>query len=164
MRFLFACLCAFLAYASLSTAQATADLYLTNTYLVDPTARQVRRGNLLIIGGKIVGTPQAPPTNFAGRTLDLGGKWVIPGLVDLHTHTFGNTTANNPVPVDAPGPAGIAQRLLYAGVTSFLDLFGNEDQLFTTREEQRAGRLGGADMFAALTCITAPHGHGTQFG
>ena len=152
-------LSAILVSPSILSAQAAADLYLTNANLIDPAARQVRRGNLLIRNGSIVDTPLQKPTDFAGRTLDLDGKWVIPGLVDLHTHTFGNMTANNPRPVDAPGPAGVALRLLYAGVTSFLDLFGNEDQLFTTREQQRAGQLGGADMFATLTCITAPRGH-----
>ena len=157
-------LSATLAYASISSAQTAADLYLTNANLIDPAARRVRRANLLIRNGIITGTPSKVPADFAGRTLDLNGKWVIPGLVDLHTHTFGNMTANNPRPVDAPGPAGVALRLLYAGITSFLDLFGNENQLFTTREQQRAGQLGGADMFATLTCITTPRGHGTQFG
>jgi imidazolonepropionase-like amidohydrolase len=156
--------CATLLGASVAVAQESHDLFLLDANVVDPAARQVRRGNLLIRDGIIVDTPQSAPADFSGATLDLDGKWVIPGLVDLHVHTFGNTTANNPRPVDAPGPEGIAQRLLYAGVTSFLDLFGNENQLFTTRERQRAGDLGGADMFATLTCITAPRGHGTQFG
>ena len=151
-------------WASAAVAQSTGDLSLVDANVVDPAAREIRRGNLLIRDGVIVGAPQRAPSDFAGRTLDLDGKWVIPGLVDLHTHTFGNVTANLPAPVDAPGPEGIALRLLYAGVTSFLDLFGDENRLFDTREQLRAGQLTGADMFATLTCITTPRGHGTQYG
>lgn len=156
--------CLSLLGASVATAQESRDLFLIDANVVDPAAQQVRRGNLLIRDGVIVDTPRRAPADFSGTTLDLDGKWVIPGLVDLHTHTFGNMTANNPAPVDRPGPEGVAPRLLYAGVTSFLDLFGDENRLFTTRERLRAGQLDGADMFATLTCITAPRGHGTQFG
>jgi imidazolonepropionase-like amidohydrolase len=158
-----ASLSAILACASVVAAQATEDLYLIDANLVDPTARQVHRGNLLIRDGIIVATPQRPPADFAGRTLDLDGKWVIPGLGDLHTHTFGNADPAGR-PIDRPEPAGVAQRMLYAGVTAFLDLFGDQDLLFETREQQRAGETGGADMFASLSCITAPGGHGTEYG
>jgi imidazolonepropionase-like amidohydrolase len=111
----------------------------------------------------IVSAPAKPPAGFTGRTLDLNGKWVIPGLIDLHTHTYGNSTTSGK-PIDMPRTPGVALRLLYAGVTAFLDLFGNEDELFNWREQQRAGALGGADMFASLTCLTATGAHGTEYG
>jgi imidazolonepropionase-like amidohydrolase len=54
--------------------------------------------------------------------------------------------------------------MLYAGVTAFLDLFGNEDELFNWRQQQREGVFGGADLFASLTCLTATGAHGTEYG
>lgn len=139
------------------------DLYLVNANLVDPATREVRRGNLLVRDGRIVSVSAKPPADFKGRTLDLTGKWVIPGLVDLHTHTYGNVDTSGK-PIDRPNPPGVAVRMLYAGVTAFLDLFGAENEQFNTRAQQRAGVLGGADMFSSLSCITATGAHGTEYG
>src|SRR5688500_18760657 len=140
-----------------------ADLYLINANLVDPATREVRRGNLLIRDGRIVSVSAKPPADFKGTTRDLTGKWVIPGLVDLHTHTYGNVDTSGK-PIDRPNPPGVAVRMLYAGVTAFLDLFGAEDEQFNTRAQQRDGVLGGADMFSSLSCITATGAHGTEYG
>lgn len=154
------CVCAL---TSLMTAAPTEDLYLTNATLVDPAARQLQRGNLLIRNGRIEVAPPKAPAGFTGRTLDLTGKWVIPGLIDLHTHTYGNVDSSG-TPIDRPNPPGVAVRMLYAGVTAFLDLFGAEEEQFTTRAQQRAGALDGADMFSSLSCITATGAHGTEYG
>jgi imidazolonepropionase-like amidohydrolase len=143
--------------------QATAQqLFLTNGRIVDPAAQEVRPGNLLIIDGVIAGSPEEAPAGFAGATLDLGGRWVIPGLNDLHTHAYGNMAPGDAF--DAPGTAVVAQRMLYAGVAGFLDLFGNEESLYQLRERQRAGEAGGADLFASLSCLTATKGHCTEYG
>jgi imidazolonepropionase-like amidohydrolase len=151
------------AVTGVQTQASRADLYLVNANVVDPATRDVRRGNLLIRDGKIASSAAKPPADFKGRTLDLNGKWVIPGLVDLHTHTYGNVdTSGNPI--DRPNPPGVALRMLYAGVTAFLDLFGAEEEQFTTRAQQRAGILGGSDMFSSLSCITATAAHGTEYG
>jgi imidazolonepropionase-like amidohydrolase len=165
-RFLLIVLLASILLASISApvaaAEAPEELYLVNARLVDPATRQVREGNLLIREGVIVSTPATAPADFTGRTLDLRGKWVIPGLIDLHTHTYGNM---DPTGLhDRPRAAGVTQRMLYAGVTALLDLFGDENELFNTREQQHSGKLGGADLFASLSCITAPGGHGTEYG
>jgi imidazolonepropionase-like amidohydrolase len=147
----------------LSGVPSKADLYLVNATVVDPATREVRRGNLLIRDGTIASAPANPPADFKGRTLDLSGKWVIPGLIDLHTHTYGNVDTSGK-PIDRPNPPGVAVRMLYAGVTAFLDLFGAEEEQFNARAQQRAGVLGGADMFSSLSCITATGAHGTEYG
>jgi hypothetical protein len=158
-----ACLLATWASPSSAATIGTEDLYLANANLVDPAKRQVRRGNLLIRNGMIVATPRKPPAGFTGRTLELEGKWIIPGLIDLHTHTFGNVDPSG-VPTDLPRAAGVLARLPYAGVTAALDLFGAEDELFNVREQQRASKLAGADLFASLSCLTATGAHGTEYG
>ena len=159
------CCLALVAWAlPLPDAQAAfaQDLFLTNANLVDPRAESVERGNLLVLDGRIAGRPDRPPPGFSGRTLDVEGRWILPGLTDLHVHSYGNMA---PGPVfDGRGTAVIAKRLLYAGVTAFLDLFGSEMQLFALRAEQRAGRAGGADLFASLSCLTATEGHCTEYG
>lgn len=137
------------------------DLFLTNAQIVDPAAQEVRQGNLLIRDGLIAGEPEQAPADFSGETVDLDGKWVIPGLNDLHTHSYGNMGPGNTF--DMVGTAGVAQRMLYAGVTGFMDLFGPEDALYGVREQQRAGELGGANLFASLSCLTATEGHCTEY-
>ena len=138
------------------------DLFLTNARIVDPAAEEVREGHLLIRDGVIVGEVTEAPEDFAGETVDLGGQWLIPGLVDLHTHSYGNMAPGNAF--EQVGTAAVAQRLLYAGVTGFLDLFGYEDFLYGLRAQQRAGEIGGADIYASLSCLTATEGHCTEYG
>ncbi len=147
---------------TLALPAAAQDLYLTGANVVDPAKREIRRANLLVLDGKIAGEPAGAPSDFKGETLDATGKWVIPGLVDLHTHSYGNMAPGNTF--DSTGTAVTAQRMLRAGVTAFLDLFGLEDALQTLRERQRAGEVPGADIFASLSCLTATEGHCTEYG
>ena len=150
-----------------STAQPSPDsthrMLLTNARLVDPESQTVQRGALRIEGERIAAILDEPPARFDGRTLDLDGKWVLPGLVDAHVHSWGN-----------PGPAfqerqllqtdGTARAMLYAGVTAFLDLFSPEDYIFDLRNEQRRDGLRAADIYAAGPILTCPEGHGTEYG
>lgn len=141
---------------------AAQELLLLGANIVDPRARTIRKGNLLIRDGVIVATPATPPRGFTGQRIDLAGKWVIPGLNDMHVHSFGNPPFGPES--DTPGTAAIAERVLRVGVTGMLDLFGDEPTLDAIRTRQRAGELGGADLFASLSCLTAPKGHCTEYG
>ena len=105
--------------APLALAQ---DLLLTNAQIIDPASQAVRQGHLLLRDGVIAATPDQIPADFSGQTIDLEGQWVIPGLNDLHTHSYGNMGPGNAF--DVVGISGVAQRMLYAGVTGFMDLFG----------------------------------------
>ena len=143
-----------------AAAVSANDLRLINANIVDPETQEIRQGDLWIRDGTIV--PVGDPSDHDGETLDLSGKWVIPGLNDLHTHAYGNMAPGNTF--DSPGPAVVARRLLYAGVTGFLDLFGDEDDLYALREQQREGEFIGATLFASLSCLTATDGHCTEYG
>ncbi len=137
-------------------------LLLSNANIVDPESKVIRYGNLLISKGHIASFSTIIPNNFTGRIIDLKGKWVIPGLNDLHTHAGGNRAPGRTSEFNST-PA-TAQLILSAGVTSLLDLFGDEDDLFRQRELQRAGKINGADIFTSLSCLTAIKGHCTEYG
>jgi imidazolonepropionase-like amidohydrolase len=137
-------------------------LLLTNAYVVDPASQEVRKTNVLIREGMIVAAPDRVPRGFSGQIVNLDGKWIIPGLNDMHTHSYGNQIPGEAS--DSPGTEVVARRLLYAGVTGFLDLFGDEATLYQLRARQDAGEIGGADIFASLSCLTATAGHCTEYG
>ncbi|NVJ71584.1 MAG: amidohydrolase family protein [Alphaproteobacteria bacterium] len=143
------------------TVQAK-DLLVTGGRVVDPATQEIRSENILIRDGKIIATFQGEPEEVEADVFDASGKWIIPGLIDLHVHSYGNQGPN--YTFDAPGTAGVANRALYAGVTGFLDLFGDENGLVQLRQEQAKGALGGADIYASLSCLTAPKGHCTEYG
>lgn len=143
-------------------ASLAQNLYLVDGRIVDPESREVRRGNLLIVDGRIAGAPPHVPPDFAGETVELEGHWVIPGLVDLHVHSYGNMAPGGIV--EGLGSLVTARRMLYAGATGFLDLFGLEPALYASRERLRSGESAGAELFISASCLTAPEGHCTEYG
>ena len=156
--------CLLLSVACLWTASSFAQsaLLLSNANVVDPTTQKIEFRHLLIKQGRIVDKLLSIPSDFQGQIIDAQGKWIIPGLNELHTHSFGNRGpggAHNFVGTD-----GTAKLMLNAGVTSFLDLFGYEDELFKHRKQQQDGKIEGADIFTSLSCLTATKGHCTEYG
>ena len=141
---------------------AARALVLTNVRIVDPASRTVTPGAIWIEDGRIVGTGEEAPAQAPGERIDLGGRWVIPGLTDMHTHSFGNASPDGAF--DGMGTARTAQRVPRAGVTAFLDLFGEENSLLALRNRQREGGVGGAAIFAAGPCFTATGGHCSEYG
>ena len=83
------------------------------------------------------------------RLLEGRSRVVIPGLIDAHTHTFGD---------------GLSSALNF-GVTSQIDMFSSST-LLPMANEQRADRTQNtkADLYSAGMLATVDRGHGTQFG
>lgn len=151
-----------LAFLAAYTSQAQ-DLFLTGGRLVDPRTQTILEQNLLIQGGRIVEVGEASPPDFKGEVIDITGKWVIPGLHDLHTHSMANIGPRGQPEI--LGTAAASRRMLYAGVTGFVDLFNLEGFVLPLRDRQRRGQIGpGAEIFAAGPCLTAPGGHCTEYG
>jgi imidazolonepropionase-like amidohydrolase len=75
---------------------------------------------------------------------------LLPGLIDAHTHVFGDAL----------------EEALVFGVTTELDMFTEPRLAASLRAEQRqpGGAAGRADLFSAGVLATAPGGHGTEYG
>jgi len=122
------------------------DLLLQNAQIVDPAAEKIHRGAILIRDGRIAEILAAVPKNFKGEQIDLAGKWVLPGLNDMHVHSYGNLApANNMQLLMTPG---VAKMMLYCGVTGFLDLFSAESEILRLRDQQRQSGLPGATLIS----------------
>jgi hypothetical protein len=69
-------------------AQQRAELAITNVSVVDAAANQVRANQtVLISAGRITDViPSASGTPNSARVVDGTGKFVIPGLLDMHAH------------------------------------------------------------------------------
>jgi imidazolonepropionase-like amidohydrolase len=71
-------------------AQQPADkpIAITNATLVTLSSQNtVERGTVLIKGGKITGVGRGLSVPSGATVIDGAGKWVIPGIIDCHSHT-----------------------------------------------------------------------------
>ena len=98
---------------------------LTNALVYAPDLLGVR--HLLIAGGRIAWIGQhAPqlPHSLGATTHDLGGRRLIPGLIDAHVHLTGGggeAGANTKVPPLALSP------FTRGGITTVVALLGTDD-------------------------------------
>lgn len=83
------------------------------------------------------------------KEIDASGDTLLPGLIDSHTHTWGNA---------------LEQALIF-GVTTELDMFSDPKFDADVRKREAAGQnLNAADLRSSGTLVTSPKGHGTEYG
>ncbi len=111
--------------STLSAAHRAPPTLIRNAHLFAPEDMGLRQ--LLIGGGKILWigeTIETAPTIPGLDTIDLGGKRLIPGLIDGHAHVTGGggeggfATRVPPVPLS---------RFTTAGVTTVVGVLGTDD-------------------------------------
>ena len=88
------------------------DLVLKGGTVVDPSQGLSGRQDVAIQDGKIAAIQAGIPAESAARVIDVSGKIVTPGLIDLHTHVLDSFTRIG-VQADVGG--------VYAGVTTMVD-------------------------------------------
>ena len=96
---------------------------------------------------KAVGKDLKVPADV--KVIDATGDTLLPGLIDSHTHAWGDA---------------LKQSLVF-GVTTEFDMFTDVKFMGQQKKEQAEGRAqDAADLFSAGTLATAPGGHGTEYG
>ncbi len=109
----------------------------------------ISRGAVVVRGGRIASVGRTAIVPVDAEVIDAMGQTLLPGFIDSHTHTFGP----------------VLKQALVFGVTTQLDMFTDHNFAAQMRKEQAAGQANDrADLFSAGTLVTAPRGHGTQFG
>ncbi|MEV4754194.1 amidohydrolase/deacetylase family metallohydrolase [Micromonospora sp. NPDC049559] len=90
----------------------TDDLLLTGARVLDPGGGRSGRYDVAVRGGRIAAVGADLPHRDARHVVDLRGKLLTPGLVDLHTHVYAGATywGIHPDPV-----------AWYSGVTTWVD-------------------------------------------
>ena len=129
-----ACPVAWTAFAQAPLPPAP-PLLLANVSVVDVVTGEVRGGQVVVVrDGRLesVGATE-PPAAMAPRRLDLGGRYLLPGLIDAHVH-IGNAAA-----MRAALESGVTT-VRSAGVSHFEDV--------GLRELVKRGVLPGPDVLA----------------
>src|SRR5690606_30613105 len=156
----------FLAAASILTAcqgvvSQEGSIVITNTTLIDGTGAPAReRVNILIREGLVASiTPVEEATVPEGATvIDGAGKYVIPGLSDMHVH-FGT---GGMMPEDSLTVERVLRQFLFYGVTTVLNVGatnGGVDEILELRRRRAAGELQSPHIYATGSLLTVPGSH-----
>ena len=134
------------------------DTILKNITLIDGTGRApVENAVIAIREGKISYAGSASEWHGAAgedvTSLDLRGKFVLPGLIDCHVHLSGSGEADSQFQVPT-GQMALkilknAQRNLAAGITTVRDLGGWSELEFDVRRAIQRGEFAGPRMCLA---------------
>lgn len=144
-------------------------LVLRGGLIFDGTGVSARDGNLVIERNMVVGIldpgDEGWPEN--ARVIDVTGKFVMPGLIDMHTHL---TYTEPGVPTsyalsEADQTLRAIERLRYfieSGITSVRDVGSAGEVPFRLKDWVRQRRLVGPRIFPGGQLITGTGGHGAE--
>lgn len=88
------------------------ELALTGGKIFDPASGKAGRFDIGFEKGRIVALQETIQSHSAKRSVDVSGKTIVPGLIDLHTHVYHGGTSLG------VHPDNLART---AGVTTFVD-------------------------------------------
>jgi imidazolonepropionase-like amidohydrolase len=153
----------------LAAGAARADgVVIDHVTLIDGTHAPQGDMTVAVDGERIAAvTPTALARGLKGRHIDARGRYLIPGLMDVHIHLRGAFDPSAPADA-APGPpnrqAGVEAlaSFLYAGVTTVLDVGNRPEHILPLRADERAGRILSPRIFATGNLITYPGSHGDR--
>ena len=121
----------------------------------------IERSSFIVQNGTITraGRTEDVKTPPGAMRVDLTGKTVMPTLIDIHTHTgFQKGATYRQENYSRETIVDDLNRALYFGVSAVVsEGIDPGDTAFTIRDDQAAGRLGGARLFTAGRGIGAPN-------
>ena len=133
-------------------AQEKSAIVFRNAAVIDMTGEQPKPNMTVIVrGNRIaeVGKNIKIPKN--AQVVDASGKFLIPGLWDMHTHMFNNISRAGTNDKDINFPLFIAN-----GVTNARDMFSDAEDIKLARQwnaEIDAGTTVGPRIFVASTIV-----------
>jgi imidazolonepropionase-like amidohydrolase len=147
---------------SLSTplpAQRPSAILIHDVTLIDGTGRPAVAGaSVLIQGDRIARVATGPIVAPAGATqIDGHGKFLIPGMFDVHIHLDGSTR-------NVQQGIRALHGFLYSGFTTVFDAGNDPDYIFPLRDKERAGEIVSPRILATGGLVTTPGGHGAGRG
>lgn len=157
--------------AAISALPALAEtIVIENVTLIDGSGAEPQPAMTVVVedGRFAQVVPSAAAGDLKGRRIDGTGKFLIPGLMDMHVHLKGGTRVSKEglreVAIDRKqGEAALAS-YLHSGVTAIYDAGNNPDYIYALRADERAGKIQSPRIFATGGVVTYPGSHGTGPG
>ncbi|HZZ33250.1 MAG TPA: amidohydrolase family protein, partial [Phenylobacterium sp.] len=150
---------------ALAPLSARAEAWaIEHVTLIDGTGHAPQPDMTVTVDGERIISVAASAVTPApkGRRIDGRGKYLMPGLMDVHIHLHGGA---GPQPDLASTKAAATQALasyLYSGVTTVYDAGNQADVILPLRADERAGKILSPRIFATGNLITYPGSHGTN--
>lgn len=116
---------------------------------MNPKREVLERATILIQGSRITAVGRAVKIPAGAKVFDLGGRTVIPGLVDAHAHPH---IEHSSLHVIEQRPTYLSGPLAY-GVTTVVEVYGNEYRDGWLSDMLRAGRMTGPRLFTTGSVI-----------
>ncbi len=73
-------------FPSTHRAPPQTDLLIRNATVLDGAGKRIDGGDVLVRGGKIAAVGRALANPGGVREVDAAGRWVTPGVIDVHSH------------------------------------------------------------------------------
>jgi len=145
-------------------AYAQSSVLIEHVTLIDGTGRSPKPDMCVLTAGDKIDTVAPCPVKApaGARRVEGRGKFLIPGMMDVHVHLRGGRG-----PAAQPGDptsdqAGIRalQSYLYSGFTTILDVGNTPDYIFHMRDLERSGKIVSTRVLAVGGIVTYPGSHG----
>jgi imidazolonepropionase-like amidohydrolase len=138
-------------------------LHLQNCSVFDGLTADVQEGRTIVIeDGVIRDVCGHAPLAADSQRIDVGGRFVMPGLIDAHFHAYGFEL--NPALIDRVPPQlrglhakRILEQTLQRGFTTVRDAAGGDGALATAL---RTGLIDGPRLFYPGLAVSQTGGHG----
>ncbi|MGE5201357.1 MAG: amidohydrolase family protein, partial [Acidobacteriota bacterium] len=138
-------------------------LLFQNCRLLDPEAGELKDGvSVLTEGERIREVSDRPIRSQHAQTVDVGGRTLMPGLIDAHIHVYLSEVnigrlAEMPMSLMAARSGPLMRAMLDRGFTTVRDTGGAD---WGIREAVETGQMVGPRLFIAGQAISQTGGHG----
>ena len=154
-----------LAALSLLALPALAEVVAYRNFtLIDGTGKPAAPNSAMLVdNGRITWVGPAAKLPSGSRPIDLSGKFVMPGIINLHGH-LGNVIDLTQDPKNFTRENLNQNLKTYAtyGVTAVLSMGSDQPLVYQVRAEQRNGRPTVARIFTAGRGFTGKNGYPTK--
>ena len=137
---------------SLPTDNSPLPITILGAKLIDGSGGPAIEDSIIVIRGtriQAAGARSHTPVPKGGEIIDGAGKVIIPGLIDLHCHYFGD-------------PADVERAFrtqLYFGVTTARSIGVDPAETLAVFADARAGKIPAPRLYTAGLGFTHPEGH-----